>query len=131
MMNYLSNVFAFSRYFGYKVHSTQTQVQVRAGMVHMYLGSNIDQPSIMVRSSHLHPQRYANGVVATALNSQFQVAEPLAGNVGDMSATCRVSRHMLRVSGRHPKCCDILDRLSVFRRCHVVVFVSSRAWCCA
>ena len=45
----------------------------------------------------------------------------LEGNVGDMSATCRTTRHMSRVSEQHAKSGNILRRMSVLGWCQDVV----------
>ena len=59
--------------------------------------------------------------------NQTRIIINLAGIFGNISATCRTTRHMLRISERHPKCRDILGRMSVFRRCQDVGVISVRA----
>ena len=65
-----------------------------------------------------------NGRILKLVRETQLPLNALVGIVGDMSATCRESRHVSRVSERHPKSRDILGRMSVFGRCQDVVVVS-------
>ena len=69
-----------------------------------------------------------NSIKLAGINGNIH-SDPLGlvGKIGDMSATSRVSRHILQISGWHPECRDILGRISVFKCYPDVSFVSDCA----